>query len=294
MSQKPKHMGRGLGSLLPTDLPTNRAVQSSSSDYVPVAQIELNPFQPRKHFDPEALEELAASIRLHGIIQPLTLRKLADRQYQLISGERRLRAAQLAGLAEVPAFIRTANDEQMLEMALIENIQREDLNPIEISLSYQRMIDELGLRQDELGDKVGKPRSTVANYLGLLRLPDDIVIAIRSGEISMGHAKAINGLEDPLLQLRALKEIREKELSVRQAEKWIRDLKASVGKTAAPPAPSKPEAVNQMHLSKVASTIEDKLGSKVKLAQNPSGKGEIVISFNSTEDLNRILELLEV
>ncbi|MDX1908428.1 MAG: ParB/RepB/Spo0J family partition protein [Bacteroidia bacterium] len=286
MSKKPA-LGRGLGSILPTDMPAEKPLTSE----IPLSQIELNPFQPRKDFEPVALEELADSIRVHGIIQPLTVRKLSDRQYQLISGERRLRASRLAGLENVPAYVRTANDEQMLEMALIENIQREDLNPIEIALSYQRMIDELGLKQDELGEKVGKQRSTVTNYLSLLRLPDTVLIAVREGKISMGHAKALLSLDDPILQLRVLNIVIEKELSVRKTEELVRTFKQPAPKPA-----SKPEApsLNQIHLKKVAEQLEDKFGNRVRLSQQQGGQGEIVIAFDSVEDLNRILGLLDM
>jgi ParB family chromosome partitioning protein len=286
---KRKALGRGLGSILPTDLPAERPLVSE----IPLDQIEVNPFQPRQEFDQNALEELAASIREHGIIQPLTVRKLSEGQYQLISGERRMRASKIAGLTEVPAYVRTADDEQMLEMALIENIQREDLNPVEIALSYQRLIEELKLTQEAVADKVGKKRPTITNYLSLLRLPADVMDALRRSQISMGHAKALLSIEDPVLQLRALKEILEKDLSVRMAETLaaqLRQAKAQA-KQAVAAAPANP---NQIHLNKVADQLEEKFGNKVRVVQSAGGKGEIVIPFNSTGDLNRLLEMFDL
>ncbi|MDX2283139.1 MAG: ParB/RepB/Spo0J family partition protein [Bacteroidia bacterium] len=286
---KRKALGRGLGSILPTDLPAERPLVSEIS----LDQIEVNPYQPRHEFDQNALEELAASIREHGIIQPLTVRKLSEGQYQLISGERRMRASKLAGLTEVPAYVRTADDEQMLEMALIENIQREDLNPVEIALSYQRLIEELKLTQEAVADKVGKKRPTITNYLSLLRLPADVMDALRRNQISMGHAKALLSIEDPVLQLRALKEILEKDLSVRMTEALaaqLRQAKAQA-KQAVAAAPANP---NQIHLNKVADQLEEKFGNKVRVVQGATGKGEIVIPFNSTGDLNRLLEMFDL
>lgn len=288
MSKKPA-LGRGLGSILPSSLPETKPLIQE----IPLSQIEVNPFQPRTEFNEEALKELSESIRVHGIIQPITVRRLSERQYQLISGERRMRAAKLAGLQEVPAYVRTADDEQMLEMALIENIQREDLNPIEVALSYQRMIDELGLKQEELGDKVGKKRTTVTNALALLRLNADVQAALRIGDITTGHAKTMIGI-DSSLQQTLLREVISRQLSVRQTEQLAQEMKAVKEKRTAP----KPEAPaanpQQMHLNKVASQLEDKFGNKVRLNQGSAGKGEIQISFNSTEDLNRILEMLDL
>ncbi|MEL6591845.1 MAG: ParB/RepB/Spo0J family partition protein, partial [Bacteroidota bacterium] len=224
-------LGKGLGEILGDDLTQKaapkgspKAAPVSSVQEIPVSQIEPNPSQPRFEFDEDILGELADSIKVHGIIQPLTLRKMADKEYQLIAGERRLRAAKMAGLTKIPAYIRTANDEQMLEMALIENIQREDLNPIEIAQSYQLMIDGLGLKQSELGSKVGKKRSTVTNYLRLLKLSPDVQTALRKGEISMGHGRCLIGVEQKAIQAHVFDEIIEKSLSVRQTEALIRKL----------------------------------------------------------------------
>ena len=287
MSKQPmrkKALGRGLGSILP-DVETEQPQQAE----IPVIQIERNPYQPRQEFDEQALNELADSIRVHGIIQPLTVRKLADQKYQLISGERRLRASKLAGLQVVPAYVREANDEQMLEMALIENIQREDLNPIEIALSYQRMIEELDLKQEEVGDKVGKQRTTVTNYLSLLRLPDKVQVGLRDGAISMGHAKSLKGIQDPVMQLRAYDEVVAKELSVRQTEQLARQYREAEVRKA--PVPDARPTARQIQLRKVGEDLTAKFGNKVNISQNAAGKGAIQIPFNSDEDLNRILEM---
>ncbi|HNC13912.1 MAG TPA: ParB/RepB/Spo0J family partition protein, partial [Cyclobacteriaceae bacterium] len=230
MSKK-KALGRGLNALLsdsntedrleidpPVAKPvlTQAQATSGSTLEIPLSQIEVNPFQPRTHFDQQALQELADSIKVHGIIQPITVRRLAQDQYQLISGERRFQASKLAGLKSVPAYIRSADDQQMLEMALIENIQRENLNAIEVALSYQRLITECNLNQEALGDRVGKNRATVTNYLRLLKLPPDIQIAVRDNRISMGHARAIINVENPDQQLYIFKKTLEEDLSVRK------------------------------------------------------------------------------
>lgn len=280
-----------MGQILASNVTAQEVEEKVGVGEIPLSQIEINPFQPRQEFDQTALEELAASIRVQGIIQPLTVRKLSDNQYQLIAGERRLRASKIAGLKEVPAYVRTANDEQMLEMALIENIQRENLNPIEIALSYQRMISELSLRQEELGDKVGKDRATVANYLRLLKLQPEIMKALRENVISMGHGRALITIEDPQQQIKLFREVVDQALSVRQTEALKRKLE-----TATPVAPAKKEKPNagMIHLDHVRRQLEDKFGSKVKLSQDTSGSGELAVGFHSTEDLNRILEILEL
>src|SRR6185295_11086973 len=197
---------------------------ASGMNEISVLEIEVNPYQPRKHFDQEALNELVDSIKVHGIIQPVTVRRLSRNQYQLISGERRFQAARLSGLKTIPAYIRQADDQQMLEMSLIENIQRENLNPIEVALSYQRLISECNLKQEELGDRVGKNRSTVTNYLRLLRLPPDIQIALRDNKLSMGHARAIINVENPDAQLFIFKKTIQEDLSVRKVEELARQM----------------------------------------------------------------------
>lgn len=289
-----KALGRGLSALLsdtaPEELqPDVQKEVAGSINEIPVEKIEANPYQPRTKFDAIALQELSDSITVQGIIQPITVRSLGGGQFQLISGERRLQAAKIAGLTEIPAYIRTANDEQMLEMALIENIQRQDLNPIEIALAYQRMMDEIGLRLEDLGDKVGKKRATVNNYVRLLKLPHEIQAGLRDQEISMGHARALITVEKTEDQLRLFKEIIEHKLSVRKVEELVRSLDGK-DKTAAKETPKNP--AKNIHLVKVEENLEEKFGSRVLINQKSSGKGELKITFDSTEDLNRILEIL--
>lgn len=300
MSKK-KALGRGLSALLsdtpedeklevevPHSLVTNKS-NTDSINEIPIEFIETNPFQPRTHFDQEALNELAESIKVHGIIQPITVRRLTHNQYQLISGERRFQASKLAGLKQIPAYIRTANDQQMLEMALIENIQRENLNPIEISLSYQRLLTECNLKQEELGERVGKNRTTVTNYLRLLKLPPDIQIALRDNKISMGHARAIINIEDPGTQLFIFNKIISEDLSVRKVEELARQVMAG----------SKPLAVNTTPTSQpkeivqVQGRLSSHFGTKVSV-KSDGKKGEIRIPFLSVEDLNRILDILKI
>jgi ParB family transcriptional regulator, chromosome partitioning protein len=288
-------LGRGLSAMLSNDVKDDikkEIEQVSNINLLPVSQIETNPFQPRTEFEEEALNELADSIRVHGIIQPITVRKFSEGQYQLISGERRLRASKIAGLTEIPAYIRTANDEQMIEMALIENIQRQDLNPIEIALSYKRMMEELHLKQEELGDKVGKKRATVANFVRLLKLPAEIQIALRDRRISIGHAKPLITIENPIHQLSVFQDIMVKELSVRQTEELVRTVQ---NPQKAVPKKKEAATTNEILLRDLEGKLEDKFGNHVVLVQNTlTGKGEMKIAFNSTEDLNRIIELLEL
>jgi ParB family transcriptional regulator, chromosome partitioning protein len=297
MSKK-KALGRGLSALL-SDTPDtghfDEAPKANSSatggmNEILISEIETNPFQPRQHFDQEALNELADSIRVHGIIQPLTLRRLADHQYQLISGERRFQASRIAGLKSIPAYIRVANDQQMLEMALIENIQREDLNTIEIALSYQRLISECNLKQEELGERVGKNRSTVTNYLRLLKLPPDIQIALRDNKLSMGHARAIINVENPDEQLYIFKKTLQEDLSVRKVEELVRQIMTQGhGNTShknATPAASR-EIIN------LQSSLSSHFGTKVSV-KSDGKKGEIRIPFLSVEDLNRLLDILKI
>ena len=257
---------------------------------IPVDEIEVNPFQPRTHFDQEALLELAESISVHGIIQPITVRKLAHRQYQLISGERRFQASKLAGLKSIPAYVRSADDQQMLEMALIENIQRENLNAIEIALSYQRLISEIGLKQDELGERVGKNRTTVTNYLRLLKLPPDIQIAVRDNKLSMGQARAIISVENPDQQLYIFKKTLEEDLSVRKVEELVREI------TERTPAKTEGTAGNPQasrEINQLQSKLSSYFGTRV-VVKSDGKKGEIKIPFLSVEDLNRILDILKL
>ncbi len=299
MSKK-KALGRGLSALL-GDTPDEEKLDvdvtspvgshktvNDSINEIPLSEIETNPFQPRQHFDKEALNELAESIKVHGIIQPITVRRLSRNQYQLISGERRFQASKLAGLTSVPAYVRTANDQQMLEMALIENIQRENLNPIEISLSYQRLISECNLKQEELGDRVGKNRSTVTNYLRLLKLPPDIQIAVRDNRISMGHARAIINVENPDSQLFIFKKILAEDLSVRKVEELARQVLAGPKEVTETSPTSQSKEINQLQ-----SKLSSHFGTKVSV-KSDGKKGDIRIPFLSVEDLNRILEILKV
>jgi ParB family chromosome partitioning protein len=304
MSKK-KALGRGLSALL-SDTPEEEkldvdvtnpvgdqpVIAQENLNEIPLAEIETNPFQPRLHFDQEALKELAESIKVHGIIQPITVRKLSRNQYQLISGERRFQASKLAGLTAVPAYVRTADDQQMLEMALIENIQRENLNPIEISLSYQRLISECNLKQEELGDRVGKNRSTVTNYLRLLKLPPDIQIALRDNKLSMGHARAIINIDNPDTQLYIFKKILEEDLSVRKVEELARQLMAESKEQPATIAPATSSS-HSKEITQLQSNLSSHFGTKVSV-KSDGKKGEIRIPFLSVEDLNRILDILKV
>ncbi|SFF92338.1 ParB/RepB/Spo0J family partition protein [Pontibacter chinhatensis] len=288
-------LGRGLGSLLEGNKYTGKTESSTLNDVNTIAdiaidQIQTNPFQPRTHFDQAALEELAESIKVQGIIQPITVRQLGPNSYQLISGERRYQASKIAGLTVIPAYIRKADDQQMLEMALIENIQRENLNAIEIALSYQRLLTECSLKQEELGERVGKKRTTVTNYLRLLKLPPDIQIALRDNVITMGHARALINIDTIEQQLDVFKEVVAKELSVRKVEELVRNLQN---------AKKKPDPQQQLQFNKYEDelkTVERKLasqfGTKIQVKANNDGKGEIKIPFVSVDELNRILELL--
>ena len=300
-AEKRNALGKGLSALLNDSeniLPnkTNKASVSSSPEVnalgsvndIKLAEIEVNPFQPRTDFDEEALAELADSIKLQGLIQPITVRRVNQHSYQLISGERRLRASKLAGLTHVPAYIRTANDQQMLEMALIENIQRENLNAIEVALSFQRMIEECNLKQEELGERVSKNRSTVTNYLRLLKLPPGIQASIRDGQISMGHAKALISVNDPGKQLYIHKHIIEDGLSVRRVEEMAREeQRAGVKKEGKQPEPV------SFQLQKIQDDLASKFSTRVKLKVNSKGNGIIEIPFLSEDDLGRILEMLD-
>jgi len=293
--QKRNALGRGLSALLSDqdtqggDLPS---IPSSTGvgpvNEVNIELIETNPYQPRTHFDLVALEELSQSIQVQGIIQPITVRKLGDK-YQLISGERRLQASKMAGLTTIPAYVRTADDEQMLEMAIIENIQRQDLNPMEIALAYQRLMDELGIRLEDLGEKVGKKRATVNNYIRLLKLPPEIQIGLKNQKISMGHARAMINIPDKDDQLKVYRQVIENELSVRKVEELVRNLNLKPEKKSS----SSPKSGKSIHITKLEQNLEERFGSRVSIKQASTGKGELRLHFDSTEDLNRILELLE-
>ena len=291
-------LGRGLNALIEGSYEKKgeRLVPHpvNSVGFISVNHIEANPYQPRTHFDQAALQELAESIKIQGIIQPVTVRQLGTNAYQLISGERRLQASKLAGLDTIPAYIRKADDQQMLEMALIENIQRENLNAIEIALSYQRLVSECNLKQEELGDRVGKNRSTVTNYLRLLKLPPDIQIGLRDAEISMGHARALINIDDAEQQLVLYRRIVNEDLSVRRVEQLVRGGVATPQPAASgqKPAENAPQPVPVAELRRTERHLSDRFGSRVQVKPSAQGNGEIRIAFDSVEDMQRILHIL--
>lgn len=290
--------GKGIRALLNNPAQLEKAVHDNPQEVVreltgniaaiPIEQIEANPFQPRKEFDTAALQELSASIKVHGLIQPVTVRRLHDKAYQLISGERRFRASQLAGLTEVPAYVRLADDQQMLEMALIENIQREDLNAIEIAISYQRLIDECNLTHDNLGDRVGKQRSTVSNYLRLLKLPPEIQRSLKEKKLTMGHARALAGVDDIAFKLTLFHQTLKEDLSVRAVEDLIRRYAES--KTS---GNTKKDNRLPEQLRGIQDQFSAFFGAKVVLKRDVKGKGSVTIKFNNDAELNRILDTIE-
>ena len=292
MSDKNRRaLGRGLDAILQSP-ETDITSKDISGDFVAGAiaeidinLIETNPFQPRTEFDETALRELAQSIKEQGVIQPVTVRKLGYNKYQLISGERRLRASKLAGLTKIPVFIRVANDEQMLELALIENIHRENLNAIEVAISYQRLIDECNMTQEEVSDKVGKSRSAVANFLRLLKLPAEVQIAIRDGHITMGHARALINITDKEQQLKLLQQIIEGEMNVRQTEE--------LAEKAKNPETKERKQTNFIpeHFKSKIKKLSQTLNTKVKVTRNVKGQGSVVIDFKDEAEFDRIMEL---
>ena len=298
MNKKKDALGKGIRALLSDIYDDTEVLRISATDEdsiintvpkIRLEQIEVNPFQPRSDFNPQALEELAASIKVHGVIQPITVRKISDRKYQLISGERRLRASKMAGLTEVPAYVRTANDQEVVEMALIENIQREDLNSMEVALTYQRLIDECDLTHENLGGRLGKDRSTITNYLRLLKLPPEIQKALRDKVLSMGHARAIISIPEVDKQLYVLKEINSKELSVRKTEELVRLLSSG----ARNKKQEKKEDSLPVAYKNVQTKLMDIFETKIKIKKTAVDKGEIIIPFYSVSDLNRLLDIIE-
>ena len=286
-----RSLGRGLDSILQSP-ETDITSRDISGDFVAgaVAEIDINlietnPFQPRTEFDETALRELAQSIKEQGVIQPVTVRKLGYNKYQLISGERRLRASKMAGLTKIPAFIRVANDEQMLELALIENIHRENLNAIEVAISYQRLIDECSLTQEEVSEKVGKSRSAVANFLRLLKLPPEVQLAIRDGHISMGHARALININDKEEQLKLLQQIIMDEMTVRQTEEMADKAKGKTDKER------KQTNFIPEHFKSKIKTLSQTLNTKVKVKRDIKGHGSVVIDFKDEAEFDRIMEL---
>ena len=283
-------MGRGLGSILPDidNLQVSKAVATPTISTIPLDKIEANPYQPRKDFAPEALEELAQSIRQQGVITPVTVRKMPDGTYQLIAGERRCRASQMAGLKEIPAYVRVATDSQMMEMGLVENIQRENLNAMEVALAYNALIDECQLTHEELSERVGKNRSTITNYLRLLNLPAETQLALSTDQISMAHARALVNVEDIDLHREILHAIIDRHLSVHETEEMVKRAK----KRPVAPAAKKRGELPSQHAA-AQSRLKDRLQSTIEIKRSLRGKGTLTIHFNSDNDFVRIISLLE-
>jgi ParB family transcriptional regulator, chromosome partitioning protein len=299
MTKKRGSLGRGLSAILGNDTPKqNNKTESKnttaigSTHEIAITEIETNPFQPRTEFDQEKLHELSISIEQLGIIQPITVRKLKDNKYQLISGERRFRASKLAGLSKLPAFVRIANDQEMLEMALVENIQRENLNPIEVALSYQRLIEEIKLTQEQCSERVGKNRTTVTNFLRLLKLPSEIQKGLSTGEISTGHARALISVKNTESQLNIFHDIVANGYSVREVEQIVKEFAASTYKrTSKPKAISTPNPL-PFQQQKMVHDLSRTLDKEVELKRNKKGKGKLIISFTNDADLAKIFEFI--
>lgn len=279
-------LGRGLDALISTE--AVKPEGSSTINEIEIRLIEANPNQPRREFDQEALQELADSISEIGIIQPITVREMEDGMYQIIAGERRWRASQLAGLDTIPAYVRTASDETLMEMALVENIQRQDLNSIEVALAYQNLIDKYGLTQEKLSERVGKKRATVANFLRLLKLPAPVQVALQNHEIDTGHARALLALSDPKEQVRMFKEVQQKGYSVRQVE----DLIKRINESKPVEQPRKPAIFVLPEIENMRKDLQSHLGSEVRMQYSHKGNGKITISFNSREELDRLVALI--
>jgi len=285
-------LGKGLGALIEDAGTMNDFVRNSSIDEIDINQIESNPFQPRTDFDEESLNELATSIKEIGIIQPITVRKSANGKFQLISGERRFRASIIAGLKTIPAYVRTADDQGMLEMALVENIQREDLDAIEIAISYQRLIEECTLTQESLSDRVGKKRSTITNYLRLLKLPAEIQLGIRKKMLSMGHARALINIEDANDQLYIFEQIINDGLSVRKVEDMVRAIKEPESNEVASKSSKKENSSDSSYLD-LKDQLANFFNSKIEFKRGSNGNGKIIIPFKSDEDLERIISIFD-
>lgn len=283
-------LGRGLDALISTE--AVRPQGSSTINEIPLEQIEANPNQPRREFDEESLQELATSIREIGIIQPITLRQVADQRYQIIAGERRWRASQLAGLTAIPAYIRTIKDENVMEMALVENIQREDLNAIEIALAYEHLLANTGMTQEKVSERVGKSRTAIANYLRLLKLPAQVQMALQNKEIDMGHARALLSIDSPSLQIKLFKEIQRNNYSVRKVEELVKQLKngeeITSGKKRISGASQMPEEFTALR-----QRLSDFFSTKVQMTCSAKGKGKISIPFANEEELEHIMSVLD-
>ncbi len=300
MSAKKPALGKGLGALLDASstpvVPKSSNPQNSSAEkfteggtsFLEIGKIEANPFQPRAHFDKDALAELTDSIKLHGVIQPITVRKIADNKYQIISGERRFRASKDAGMKTIPVFIRNADDQTMLEMAIIENVQRKDLNAIEVALSYQRLIDECSITQEKVGERVSKSRVSVTNYLRLLNLPDEVQAGIRDERISMGHARALLSIADESMMVKVYRATVDQQLSVRKVEEIARTLKEDQKGNQRKSESKLPDNVQEFQ-----ENLSFHLKAKVKVSQDKTGKGKITINFDDEDHLTKILNLLD-
>lgn len=287
---KKSPLGRGLGALIEGVEKEVLEKKVEVNLQIDINSIDSNPFQPRTRFDAQALEELAASIRQLGIVQPLTVRETGDGRFQLIAGERRLRAARTAGLTHVPAYVRTADDTAMLEMALVENIQREDLDAMEVAITYQRLIEECNLTQEQLSDRVGKQRSTVANYLRLLRLPAEIQLGIRNRSLTMGHARTLVNIEDPNKQINIFYHVIQEDLSVRATEELVRHFQSQAAKD--PAREEKRKKLNSEY-GELAGQLSKLFASEVQFRINEKGRGKIVIPFSDNDEMERIIALLD-
>ena len=285
-------LGRGLDALISAQDEVETSGSSSISE-VAISQIEANPNQPRREFDEKALEELAESIKNFGIIQPITLRQISDDRYQIIAGERRWRATQMAGLQRIPAYIRTADDENMMQMALVENIQREELNPIEVALAYQHLIERYNLKQEELSEKIGKNRATIANTLRLLKLPAQVQMAIKNRQIDKGHARALLSLADPAMQVKFFKEVLEKGYSVRQIEEMVAQINAGEAVKSGKRTLQDKKVLLPEEFKVLKTQLSDFFKTKVQMTCSQQGKGKISIPFENEEELTRIIELFD-
>ncbi|MES2622151.1 MAG: ParB/RepB/Spo0J family partition protein [Bacteroidota bacterium] len=302
MNEKKKSvLGRGLSALLEGNDTTGQGREKQSENKlsnqtgviinIPLDNIEVNPFQPRTSFEAESLKELADSVTIHGVIQPITVRRIENNKYQLIAGERRLRASKLAGKTEIPAYVRSASDQESIEIALIENIQREDLNPLEISINYKRLQDECDLTQEQLAVRLGKNRSTVTNFIRLLKLPPDVQAGLRDNKISMGHAKALMAIGNPVSLLSAYKEVVSKGMSVRQVEQLVRYMETKPRKGTSTSADNN-AAVIPFITKKMQDQLTTALSTKVHINRAKDGKGEIVIKFYNNDDLERLVDVI--
>ncbi|MBE9468001.1 MAG: ParB/RepB/Spo0J family partition protein [Bacteroidetes bacterium] len=287
MVAKKKALGRGLGALIGD---SEKIIENNENiNEISISYIDVNPFQPRTRFDEEALNELSNSIKKLGIIQPITVRKIHNKEYQLITGERRLRASKLAGLTQIPAYIRTADDQAMLELALVENIQREDLDAIEVAISYQRLMEECKFTQEVLSDRVGKKRSTITNYLRLLKLPGEIQLGIKNKYISMGHARALVNIEDANSQMNIFKKIIDQGLSVRKVEDLVRDMDKHNNNNKEPDN----SVNNNEEYVQLQKHLSDYFNTQIDFKRNLKGKGKIIIPFKTDEELERIVGILD-